>query len=235
VRTNRNRIEFDNGVVRRYPIQSWDRENLPAIAQRQQSAHEAGLPVPAVLAVHAKGPHPHLVMQEAAGTPLMETSLSAVAQQRLGTEIAAFAARMRRVTQWIEHDPEWPALWSVLARVAPTPQCLAAAEQAARAPLSLVHGDLSGGNLLVTADGDLVAVLDWDGAALADPAMDWAALVANCPPDVVAQMRADTPEHPDLEHRAQVYLDTWPVQHDLWLAGEHPWLSGDRPLVEPRT
>ena len=234
MRTNRNRIEFDQGIVRRYPIQSWDRDRLTQIARRQQSARDAGLPVPAVLAVHAQDPHPHLVMERAGGTPLMETSLPATAQRRLGSELAAFAGRMRTVTDWFERDPEWAALWGVLARVAPRPSCVAAAEEAVRAPLSLVHGDLSAGNLLVDSDGDLIAVLDWDGAALGDPAMDWAALVANCPPEVVAQMRADTPGHAELERRAQVYLDTWPVQHDLWLAGEHPWLSGDRPLTEPR-
>ena len=52
-----------------------------------------------------------------------------------------------------------------------------------------MHGDLSAGNLLVSDDGDLVAVIDWDGAALADIAMDWAALCANCPPEVVTAMR----------------------------------------------
>lgn len=234
MRTNRNRIEFDEAVVRRYPIQAWDRDRLTLIARRQQSARDAGLPVPAVLAVHPTGPHPHLVMQRAAGTPLMETTLSPAAQSRLGRELAALAQRMREVTDWFERDPEWRVLWGVLARVAPRPQCIAAAREAAHAPLSLVHGDLSAGNLLVDADGDLVAVLDWDGASLGDPAMDWAALVANCPPDVVRQMRAETPGHTELERRAQVYLDTWPVQHDLWLAGEHPWLSGDRPLAEPR-
>jgi aminoglycoside phosphotransferase (APT) family kinase protein len=98
----------------------------------------------------------------------------------------------------------------------------------------LVHGDLSPGNLLVSADGDLLAVLDWDGASLSDPAMDWAALCANCPPAVVARMRACTPTAAELDRRAAVYLATWPVQHDLWLAGEHPWLSGDLPLAEPR-
>ena len=235
MRTNRNRIEFDSGVVRRYPIQSWDRDALPTIAARQQGARDAGLPVPAILAVHATGAHPHLVMQRAAGTPLMETDLSPTASERLGSELAHLADQMRHVVDWVAEDPTWPVLWEVLARTAPEPACVAAAREAAHAPISLVHGDLSAGNLLVSPDGDLIAVLDWDGAALGDPAMDWAALVANCPPPVVSAMRRLTPEHSELERRAQVYLDTWPVQHELWLAGEHPWLSGDRPLVEPRT
>jgi len=235
VRTNRNRIVVDHDIVRRYPIQEWDREHLRQSAARQELARAAGLPVPGVLAVHDHGPHPHLVMQRAHGTPLMETPLSQRAQQRLGREVARIAAMMRDVQDMPAEHPTWAILWEVLARIAPTPQCRAAAQTARTAPTCLVHGDLSPGNLLVTEDGDLVTVLDWDGASRADPAMDWAALCANCPPGVVAALREATPQAAVLDARAQVYLDTWPVQHDLWLAGEHPWLSGDRPLTEPRT
>lgn len=234
MRTNRNRIEIGR-VVRRFPIKPWDRQNVRLIAGRQEAARQAGLPVPAVLAVHEGGPDPYLVMERAHGTPLLETPLGHEAQRRLGHELARVARTMRSVTDWPAEDPEWPVLWQVLARVAPTDVCRAAAEVAAQVRTTLVHGDLSGGNLLVTPEGDLVAVIDWDGAALADPAMDWAALCANCPPQTVAQMREDTPDAAELDRRAGIYLATWPLQHDLWLAGEHPWLSGNRPLTEPRT
>lgn len=234
MRTNRNRIEFDGQIVRRFPIQPWDRQHIELNAQRQERARAAGLPVPAVLAVHSTGPHPHLVLERAGGTPLVETQLRPAAQRRLGEELARAAATMRTVRDWLPADPQWAVLWAVLARVVPTPACRAAAREAAACQTTMVHGDLSYGNLLVTDDGDLVAILDWDGAALADPAMDWAALCANCPPAVVARMREVTPEAAELERRAGVYLDTWPTQHELWLAGEHPWLSGDRPLAEPR-
>jgi aminoglycoside phosphotransferase (APT) family kinase protein len=42
---------------------------------------------------------------------------------------------------------------------------------------TLVHGDLGGGNLLWGRDGRLAGVIDWDLAALFDPALD-AALLA---------------------------------------------------------
>ena len=113
-------------------------------------------------------------------------------------------------------------VWAVLARTAPEPAGVAAAEEAAQAPISLVHGDLSAGNLLVNTDGDLIAVLDWDGAALGDPAMDCAALVANCPPPAVGSIRRLTPDHSELDRSAKVYLHTWPVQHELWLARAQP-------------
>ena len=87
---------------------------------------------------------------------------------------------------------------------------------------------------MVAGDGSLEAVIDWDGAALADPAMDWAALCANCSAITVAAMRHNTPEADDLDRRAGIYLDTWPIQHDLWATGRHPWLSGDVPVAEPR-
>jgi len=235
VRTNRNRIVVEHDIVRRYPIQDWDRQRLQQTAAWQELARTSGLPVPAVLAVHDGGPHPHLVMQRAHGTPLMETPLSEGAQLRLGREVARVAAMMRNVHDLPDDHPTWTILWEVLARIAPVQECQAAAEVARTAPTCLVHGDLSAGNLIVTPDGDLVAILDWDGASRSDPAMDWAALCANCPPGVVAAMRAATPEATALDARAQVYLGTWPVQHDLWLAGDHPWLSGDRPLTEPRT
>ena len=51
---------------------------------------------------------------------------------------------------------------------------------------------------------------------------------------VVTAMREATPDAADLEHRAGIYLATWPVQHDLWETGGHPWLSGSVPVTEPR-
>lgn len=234
MRTNRNRIEIEQRVVRRYPLKSCDQRDVHLVAQRQRAARAAGLPVPAVLEVHG-GPAPHIVMERAAGTPLVETELSPPAQRRLGRELARFMATMRGVDTWFDTTvPEWSRLWEVLARVSPTPQCLLAARTAAAAPQSLVHGDLSWGNLMVTPDGELTSVIDWDGAALADAALDWAALCFNCAPEVVTAMRGATADADELERRAGIYLATWPVQHDLWETGRHPWLSGDVPVAEPR-
>lgn len=230
MRTNRNRIEFDEHVVRRYPLTRFDRANLAAIARRHRDAREAGLPVPAVLAVHRD----HLVLERAGGTPFMETTLTDEAQHRLGGQLAQIAQRMRQVRVDYTDVPQWARLWQVLAQVAPTPESRKAAATASHITTALVHGDLSGGNLLVSPDGDLIAVLDWDGAALADPAQDFAALCFNCGPQVADALRAATPEADELEHRAAIYLATWPLQHELWATGRHPWLAGDRALTEPR-
>jgi len=235
MRTNRNRIEIEDRLIRRYPLQSRDQRDLRLIADRHETARRAGLPVPAVLAVHTGGVSPHLVMERAGGTPLMETRLDETGQVRLGADLAGLLATMRRVRSWLDdHTPAWSTLWSVLADVTDSPECVLAAETASATRTCLVHGDLSAGNLMVSGDGILLAVIDWDGAALADPAMDWAALSANCSAATVAAMRANTPDADELDRRAAIYLDTWPVQHDLWAAGRHPWLSGDVPVAEPR-
>jgi aminoglycoside phosphotransferase (APT) family kinase protein len=235
MRTNRNRIEFDDRIIRRYPLQAHDQRDIDLIAARHEAARRAGLPVPAVLEVHCEGPHPHLVMERAGGSPLMEMVLPRAAQRTLGRDLAGMVAQMREVHEWFDNTgPRWSTLWQVLERVTRTDECRAAAHIAGRVQTCLVHGDLSAGNLLVSDDGDLVAVIDWDGAALADIAMDWAALCANCPPEVVTAMREATPDAAELENRAGIYLATWPVQHDLWETGGHPWLSGSVPLTEPR-
>ncbi len=233
MRTNRNRIEFETRLIRRYPLQPHDQRDLALNARRHEAARRAGLPVPAILAVHDEPPL-HLVMERASGTPLMETELALPAQERLGEQLAEFAAHMRSVRDWESIGPTWATLWAVLAQVGDSAACDTAAVTAAEVTTTLVHGDLSAGNLLVSPDGDLVAVIDWDGAALADPAMDWSALNANCGPAVVKALRRCTPEADELDRRAGIYLDTWPVQHDLWEQGRHPWLSGDRPVSEPR-
>ncbi len=233
MRTNRNRIEFESRLIRRYPLQPHDQQDLALNAHKHEVARRAGLPVPAILAVHDEPPL-HLVMERANGTPLMETELTLPAQRRLGEQLATFTEQMRRMRDWESIGPTWATLWSVLAQVCDSAACDAAAVTAAEVTTTLVHGDLSAGNLLVSQDGDLVAVIDWDGAALADPAMDWSALNANCGPAVVEALRQNTAEAAELDRRAAIYLDTWPVQHDLWEQGRHPWLSGDRPVSEPR-
>jgi aminoglycoside phosphotransferase (APT) family kinase protein len=233
VRPNRNRIEFDGELVRRFPLLAADRADLRATAACHEAARSAGLPVPAVVAVHPDATQPHMVMRRAAGTPLMTTALGPAAQSRLADDLLGFLRIMRTVRRWPRAAPAWSRVWAVLADVAPTAQTERAARLASSVPTSLMHGDLSLGNLMVSGDGDLVAVLDWDGAAIGDPALDWAALCSNLP-DCAATLRTRNPGSAALDARADVYLQTWPIQHELWLAGRHPWLSGDRALAVPR-
>lgn len=59
-----------------------------------------------------------------------------------------------------------------------------------------VHGSLTGDRILVSftdpddvATGTVTGVTGWETAKVADPADDWAAIVAECPPDVVEDVR----------------------------------------------
>jgi aminoglycoside phosphotransferase (APT) family kinase protein len=222
VRTNRNEIEFDADVVRRFPLTQPDIEDLPNIARRHEAARSLGFPVPRVLGVRED----HLVLERAAGAPLVETPLRPEAQRRLGHELAGLLARLRAVTSWPLPARSWPRLWSVLDDLVGTPETGRAALVAASAPVRLTHGDLSWGNLLVTGEGELVAVIDWDGATLADPAQDFAALCANVEPEVASVIRGLTPDADLLTERANAYMSTWAIQNELWEAGRHPWLGG---------
>lgn len=221
VRTNRNEIEFDVDVVRRWPLTQPDVEDLPNIARRHEAARSLGFPVPAVLALHTD----HLVLERAAGTALVDTPLRPEAQRRLGQALAELLAKLRQVRSWPLPAQSWPALWRDLDDLVGTPETARAAMVARRAPVRLTHGDLSWGNLLVTPDGELTAVIDWDGATLADPAQDFAALCANVDPEVSSVIRALTPDADVMTERADAYMATWAVQNELWQAGRHPWLG----------
>lgn len=223
MRTNRNLIEFDGARVRRHPLTAWDRADLANIALRHETARDLGLPVPRVLAVRAD----HLVLERAAGTPLMETPLSAPAQARLGAALADVLRILAAVTQWPLDSTPWAHLWQTLHSAAGVEETAQAARVAGSVTPTLTHGDLSGGNLLVSTHGDLCAVIDWDGATLADHAQDFRALRENVPAGVARAIWRHTDQAPILQARADVYLATWPVQDQLWRAGRHPWIPSE--------
>jgi aminoglycoside phosphotransferase (APT) family kinase protein len=221
VRTNRNVIEVDDRVVRRFPVTAADRADLPDIAARHTAARALGLPVPRVLGVHSD----HLVLERMPGTALIVTELTAPAQRTLGTQLARALEVLRRTSSWPLPARDWAHLWEDLAVHAATPATRRAADVARTVRTTVVHGDLSGGNLLVTPDGTLTAILDWDGATLGDPSLDFTALCANVPARVAAAVRAATLTADEMDERARVYLATWADQDRLWRASRHPWIS----------
>lgn len=221
MRTNRNLIEFDDTVVRRHPMTEADRADLPAIALRHEAAREAGLPVPRVLSVKPD----HLVLERASGTPLLQSQLSDTALQRVGREIAEVLRVLRGVTDWPLPVQDWTGLWTGLHRCAGSAATARAEAVASGVHVTLTHGDLSGGNLLVSAAGELCAVIDWDGATLADPAQDFHAACVNVPVGAADEIRACTPDREEFQRRADAYIATWADQHRLWVAGRHPWIN----------
>ncbi len=230
MRTNRNRIEFDGAVVRRHPLTSWDRADLANIALRHEMARDLGLPVPRVLAVHSD----HLVLERAAGTPLMETPLSEAAEARLGAALADVLRILATVTDWPLDGTPWHRLWERLHSSAGVESTARAALLARSITPTLTHGDLSGGNLLVSPNGDLCAVIDWDGATLADHAQDFRALCENVPAGVAQSIWRHTEQAEVLQSRADVYLATWAVQDQLWRQGQHPWITSDDCQASPK-
>jgi serine/threonine protein kinase len=76
-------------------------------------------------------------------------------------------------------------------------------------PRALVHGDVAPQNLLVSPSGELVGLIDWGDAALADPATDFAKLPF---PQVPAALRgyreAGAPDFP-WERRVLWHRVTW--------------------------
>ena len=91
---------------------------------------------------------------------------------------------------------------------------------------ALVHTDLGGANLLVTADGDartVTGVLDWDGAQIGNQASDLASIAATFGWRVAAQIDAER-AHPQgpMIGIARVVAATFALQQALPAA-----LSGD--------
>ena len=83
------------------------------------------------------------------------------------------------------------------------------------APRVLVHGDLACSHLLAGRAGGLAGVIDWAEARIADPAYDFAALIAECPrtfaEQVIAGYGGPASGDPDMRRRATFYVEALPV------------------------
>ena len=79
----------------------------------------------------------------------------------------------------------------------------------------LVHGDLGCGHVLADEAGHLAGVIDWGDALIADPAYDFAALLANCPRGfaerVIDAYEGPASHDPDMRRRAAFYVDALPI------------------------
>ncbi|MGE3961812.1 MAG: phosphotransferase family protein [Dehalococcoidia bacterium] len=82
-----------------------------------------------------------------------------------------------------------------------------------RAPVALIHGDLSGDHLLVGDDGALTGVIDFAEARLSDPALDFAGVLNRFTWNDLEVVRAhyDAPVDPTFLDRARIYIEIVPV------------------------
>ncbi|HEY4098251.1 MAG TPA: phosphotransferase family protein [Baekduia sp.] len=162
------------------------------------------VPVPAVVGYHGEADiagAPFFVMEHVGGETIADPdvagALSAAAKGRLARELAAVLATLhavdpaviglgalRRPTGLIERQlRRWGGQIDGYDRVSSDLFRPVLAALANRVPepqrVSLVHGDFKLGNLRVDADGRVVAVLDWELAAIGDPLVDLGWLLAS--------------------------------------------------------
>ncbi len=106
------------------------------------------------------------------------------------------------------------------------------------APRVLVHGDLACSHLLASGAGRLTGVIDWAEARIADPAYDFAALIAECPrafaEQVIAAYGGPASRDPDMRRRAAFYVEAlpvWQVRFDVDLGGQPDPRAGMRVIA----
>lgn len=227
--------------VLRFPRHTADAERIDEISARHAAAFDLGLvPHPPVRTAAGPVGTAHLELVRVAGAPLPQIlagggqpDLDLVAESL--TEALA-ATRRAGPDQWPFPQRDWVRMWAELPHRAEAhagllppahrPAWLAAADRAAvvarAAPLGLMHGDLQGHNVLVTPDGRVSAVLDWDSALIGDPAMDAVAALHDFPAEVRARVVA---RHDwlaaDLD-RFAAYRATWELQAALWRVTSGP-------------
>ena len=173
-------------VVRQHRSREWKSRNEHGAETEYQllrAVRRAGVPVPDPLLLDTSGsllPRPFLVMEFVDGTPevpadALEASLD-VMGAALANVHAVPAQDLPALPARIDPLPE------VFDYLADTPATSALREYLSRCTDSsyqsepvLLHGDYWPGNLL-WRDGGLVAILDWEDAALGDPLSD----VASC-------------------------------------------------------
>jgi aminoglycoside phosphotransferase (APT) family kinase protein len=230
-------IDRGRGVVYRFPRSARQQHGLATAAARLEVLGRCGLPAPRLLDLVGPGPGilAHLVISHVPGVPLDTVptdDLPLRHRHRLRSDLidAVAAIRTIPVASWPAPGPAWPGLWGRLAEQVAACSALpptvlryhceladAAAAVAAAAPLGVFHGDLGGVNCRIDAGtGAVTGLLDWDSAAVGDPATDIAALLAGLGPRTAADLRASSPWWRREEERYRAYVATWPIQYYLW-------------------
>ncbi|WP_448582885.1 phosphotransferase family protein [Thermaurantiacus sp.] len=187
-------------VMRRDPVASLVRTSRATEFYVQNRAFAAGLPVPEPLLLDAAGERlgaPGFLMRLVEGgraAGLFETDPYGAHAQRLGEtlftalgELHALVPTPADMAMLPVQDPRtrlehWAAEFEAHA-LRPQPIARAALRwlrahcPEASGPPAIVHGDFRSGNFLVSEEGRLLALLDWEMAHIGDPMADlaWAA------------------------------------------------------------
>jgi aminoglycoside 2''-phosphotransferase len=229
-------VDLGLRVVYRFPRRPGRRRQLQQAADRLHVLQHSALPAPAILDARLsdRAGVGHLVLRYLPGRPLDEVAtddLPGPARSRLIEELDRTLIQVRELepARWPAPGPDWAALWQDLTQRAVLAQlpaeirdhhlalAEAAAATAATAPLRVFHGDLGGVNCRIDpATGAITGLLDWDSAAVGDPATDVAAVLAGLGPRTADQVRHELPYWREQEVRYRAYLETWPLQFALW-------------------
>lgn len=83
-------------------------------------------------------------------------------------------------------------------------------------PLTLIHGDFGGSNILMTPNSrGICAVIDWGSVAIGDPGIDYAS-ASTIHPEMLANFQSNHPALSPLLDRATFYRATFALQEALY-------------------
>ena len=181
-----------------------------------QLLHSVGLATPAPYHLDQSGeifPTPYIVIEYIEGTPEFEldhipdlilqlaTHLSRIHKVDVSKLDVSFLPQQAKIyTEMLRERPanvdeslDEGRIWDALAPLWPFPQ---------RNPTVLLHGDFWPGNIL-WKDGQLVAIIDWEDAALGDPLAD----VANSRLEILWAFGIDAMHHFTQQYQSLTTID----------------------------
>jgi aminoglycoside phosphotransferase (APT) family kinase protein len=232
-------LDRSAGVAWRFPTSERERRRLDAHVVRLTQVAALNLPVatPQVRSVRATGPLGEACIELSLipGTRLSELrAMTAARRHRLAVELGNILRHFRRVdagrididrsdwrTEWIDLEARVTAIllprMSSRGRTRARGELRRATDAARGAPLTFIHGDLGGSNILVDPSrGTVTGIVDWDSARLGDPAVDVAALTGTVDVGLAEDIVRSAGVQPEELHRANAYRATFALQEALF-------------------
>jgi aminoglycoside phosphotransferase (APT) family kinase protein len=232
-------LDRSAGVAWRFPTSEQERQRLAAQALRLARVAALKLPVatPQVRAVRAAAPLGEACIELSLipGTPLSDVQLlSSRRRHRLAEKLGDILRHLPRVdaSRMDVDRSDWSADWidletrvtvilfhrmSSQGRARARAELRRAIDVARDVPLTFVHGDLGGSNILVDPSrGSVTGIVDWDSACLGDLAVDVAALTGTVDGALGEDIVRSAGVHAEVLLRADAYRATFALQEALF-------------------